>query len=180
MTSSSDPARPASPSNSFYALSDDEEGDYNTITHTTTGRGVKLLYSKSKASHPARIPLRRHQLTHSLGLHPPHPFRKRQHPRLHRPPPTETTSFLPSFILLLDLCPLKSSLFPPPSLASRILPRRRPQHLRQSRPLRRRLAPETIIPRSSSPNNHSPLILHRALCLCYPSLSNLQPAGAAA
>lgn len=41
-------ARPASPSNSFYALSDDEEGDYNTITHTTTGRGVKLLYSKSK------------------------------------------------------------------------------------------------------------------------------------
>ncbi|TVY55158.1 GTPase-activating protein GYP7 [Lachnellula cervina] len=60
MTSSSDPAppRPASPSNSFYALSDDEEGDYNTITHAATGRGVKLLYSKSKASHPARIPLR--------------------------------------------------------------------------------------------------------------------------
>jgi hypothetical protein len=50
MTSSesSGPARPVSPSNSFYALSDDEEGDYNTITHTTTGRGVKLLYSKSK------------------------------------------------------------------------------------------------------------------------------------
>jgi hypothetical protein len=47
---SSGPARPASPSNSFYALSDDEEGDYNTITHTTTGRGVKLLYSKSKVS----------------------------------------------------------------------------------------------------------------------------------
>ncbi len=49
MASSSAPARPPSPSNSFYALSDDEEGDYNTITHTTTGRGVKLLYSKSKA-----------------------------------------------------------------------------------------------------------------------------------
>ncbi|PMD28540.1 RabGAP/TBC [Hyaloscypha hepaticicola] len=48
MTSSSGPARAASPSNSFYALSDDEEGEYNTITHTTTGRGVKLLYSKSK------------------------------------------------------------------------------------------------------------------------------------
>ncbi|CZR60113.1 probable GTPase activating protein [Phialocephala subalpina] len=48
MTSSSGPARPASPSNSFYALSDDEEGEYNTITHTTTGRGVKLLFSKSK------------------------------------------------------------------------------------------------------------------------------------
>ncbi|KAL3425862.1 GTPase-activating protein gyp7 [Phlyctema vagabunda] len=50
MTSKSDPAtgRPVSPSNSFYAMSDDEEGDYDTITHTTSGRGVKLLYSKSK------------------------------------------------------------------------------------------------------------------------------------
>lgn len=42
------PARPASPSGSFYAMSDDEEGEYNTITHLETGRGVKLLYSKSK------------------------------------------------------------------------------------------------------------------------------------
>jgi hypothetical protein len=29
-------------------MSDDEEGEYNTITHTETGKGVKLLYSKSK------------------------------------------------------------------------------------------------------------------------------------
>ncbi|TGJ81965.1 hypothetical protein E0Z10_g6813 [Xylaria hypoxylon] len=29
-------------------MSDDEEGEYNTITHTETGRRVKLLYSKSK------------------------------------------------------------------------------------------------------------------------------------
>ncbi|KAH6840883.1 rab-GTPase-TBC domain-containing protein [Chaetomium sp. MPI-CAGE-AT-0009] len=29
-------------------MSDDEEGDYDTITHTETGRGVKLLFSKSK------------------------------------------------------------------------------------------------------------------------------------
>jgi hypothetical protein len=43
-------ARSSSPSNSFYALSDDEEGEYNTITSTTTGKGVKLLFSKSKAS----------------------------------------------------------------------------------------------------------------------------------
>ncbi|KAH8879616.1 GTPase-activating protein GYP7 [Thozetella sp. PMI_491] len=42
------PARPASPAGSLYAMSDDEEGDYNTITHTETGRGVKLLFSKSK------------------------------------------------------------------------------------------------------------------------------------
>ncbi|KAK7432469.1 GTPase activating protein [Neonectria magnoliae] len=40
--------RPVSPSTSFYALSDDEEGEYNTITHAETGRGVKLLFSKSK------------------------------------------------------------------------------------------------------------------------------------
>lgn len=31
-------------------MSDDEEGEYNTITHTESGRGVKLLYSKSKVS----------------------------------------------------------------------------------------------------------------------------------
>lgn len=29
-------------------MSDDEEGEYNTITHTESGRGVKLLFSKSK------------------------------------------------------------------------------------------------------------------------------------
>lgn len=29
-------------------MSDDEEGGYNTVTHTESGRGVKLLYSKSK------------------------------------------------------------------------------------------------------------------------------------
>lgn len=39
---------PPSPTASFYDLSDDEEGGYNTITHTTSGRGVKLLFSKSK------------------------------------------------------------------------------------------------------------------------------------
>jgi hypothetical protein len=43
-------ASPPSPSTSFYDVSDDEEGEYNTITHTNTGRGVKLLYSKSKVS----------------------------------------------------------------------------------------------------------------------------------
>ncbi|KAK3944167.1 GTPase-activating protein GYP7 [Diplogelasinospora grovesii] len=42
------PPRPSSPAGSFYAMSDDEEGDYDTITHTPSGRGVKLLYSKSK------------------------------------------------------------------------------------------------------------------------------------
>jgi hypothetical protein len=46
--SQGDSARPTSPAESFYAMSDDEEGGYNTITHTETGRGVKLLFSKSK------------------------------------------------------------------------------------------------------------------------------------
>ncbi|KAI9888940.1 MAG: GTPase activating protein [Vezdaea aestivalis] len=42
------PGSPPSPTASFYDLSDDEEGGYNTITHTSSGRGVKLLFSKSK------------------------------------------------------------------------------------------------------------------------------------
>lgn len=42
------PGTPPSPSASLYAQSDEEEGDYETIKHTKTGRGVKLLFSKSK------------------------------------------------------------------------------------------------------------------------------------
>lgn len=49
-----EPPRSTSPSNSFYAVSDDEERGYDTITHTETGKGVRLLFSKSKVSmHPA-------------------------------------------------------------------------------------------------------------------------------
>jgi hypothetical protein len=43
-----DPDRSPSPTDSFYAMSDDEEGEYNTIRHSSSGRGVKLLYTKSK------------------------------------------------------------------------------------------------------------------------------------
>ena len=39
---------PPSPTASFYDMSDDEEGEYNTVVHKKTGRGVKLLYTKSK------------------------------------------------------------------------------------------------------------------------------------
>ena len=38
----------ASPTASFFDMSDDEEGEYNTIMHSSSGRGVKLLFSKSK------------------------------------------------------------------------------------------------------------------------------------
>lgn len=42
------PDSPVSPSASFYDLSDNEEGEYNTIMHSSSGQGVKLLFSKSK------------------------------------------------------------------------------------------------------------------------------------
>ena len=45
---STPPETPTSPSVSFYDMSDDEEGEYNTIMHSRSGRGVKLLFSKSK------------------------------------------------------------------------------------------------------------------------------------
>ena len=48
MTIINDRPTPISPTSSFYDLSDDEEGGYNTIMHDTSGRGVKLLFSKSK------------------------------------------------------------------------------------------------------------------------------------
>ncbi|KAL5364781.1 rab-GTPase-TBC domain-containing protein [Aspergillus floccosus] len=42
------PPSPPSPTASFYDVSDDEEDEYNTISHATSRRGVKLLFSKSK------------------------------------------------------------------------------------------------------------------------------------
>ncbi|KAL8788988.1 MAG: hypothetical protein Q9213_001397 [Squamulea squamosa] len=42
------PRSSISPQASFYDLSDGEEGEYNTIMHSTSGQGVKLLFSKSK------------------------------------------------------------------------------------------------------------------------------------
>ncbi|KIW17270.1 hypothetical protein PV08_04461 [Exophiala spinifera] len=55
MPESSSKPDPPSPSASFYDVSDDEEGGYNTIAHTSVSRGVKLLYSKSKVYvHPTK------------------------------------------------------------------------------------------------------------------------------
>jgi hypothetical protein len=42
------PPSPPSPTASYYDVSDDEETDYNTIAHSSSGSGVKLLFSKSK------------------------------------------------------------------------------------------------------------------------------------
>lgn len=33
-------------------MSDDDEDEYNTIAHARSGKGVKLLYSKSKVRLP--------------------------------------------------------------------------------------------------------------------------------
>ena len=46
---------PPSPSVSFYDFSDDEEGEYNTILQSESGKGVKLLFSKSKVSGVSRL-----------------------------------------------------------------------------------------------------------------------------
>ncbi|KAL9107348.1 MAG: hypothetical protein Q9227_007713 [Pyrenula ochraceoflavens] len=57
---SSSPKSPPSPSASFYDVSDEEEGEYKTIAHSKSGRGVKLLFSKSKEN----------LQTHQVYVHP--------------------------------------------------------------------------------------------------------------
>jgi hypothetical protein len=49
------PPSPPSPSASFYDMSDEDEGEYNTIAHASSGKGVKLLYSKSKVCAPSEL-----------------------------------------------------------------------------------------------------------------------------
>lgn len=61
---------PVSPTASFYDLSDDEEGEYNTIMHSSSGRGVKLLFSKSKVSFAVRIRLFRCSYWGQVYIHP--------------------------------------------------------------------------------------------------------------
>ena len=66
-------------------MSDDEEGDYNTITHTETGRGVKLLFSKSKVYiHPT--PSARDNIPGYIAL------LQQKHPRASLLSPNNTTS----------------------------------------------------------------------------------------
>lgn len=48
------PLSPISATGSLDAMSDDEEGEYSTITQSRGGKGVKLLYAKSKVyQHPS-------------------------------------------------------------------------------------------------------------------------------
>ncbi|KAH9844905.1 Domain in Tre-2, BUB2p, and Cdc16p putative Rab-GAPs [Teratosphaeria destructans] len=45
---SHEPPSPPSPTASFYDMSDDEEASYSTIKYSRSGKGVKLLFCKSK------------------------------------------------------------------------------------------------------------------------------------
>lgn len=77
---------PASPTASFYDLSDDEEGEYNTIMHSSSGRGVKLLYSKSKVYTTSSTHSVYKRLTSGvLGLCTSYTLIQRQHTWLHSP-----------------------------------------------------------------------------------------------
>jgi hypothetical protein len=64
------PATPPSPSASYYDLSDDDENEYNAIAHSRSGRGVKLLYSKSKVGTYQNATMRRNN-SQEIGLCPP-------------------------------------------------------------------------------------------------------------
>lgn len=117
MTSGGPPAqhdqqdRPVSPAGSLYAMSDDEEGEYNTITHTQSGKGVKLLYSKSKVClsvlNFATFPSFEYLSTHTvreltfmvaIGLHTSYTLCQRQYTRLYRSASAKVTCECSSFL----------------------------------------------------------------------------------
>lgn len=155
---------PPSPSASFYDLSDDEEGEYNTIRHTSTGKGVKLLYTKSKVG----CPMHRH-CTHHLtgaGLRPSHALVQRQHPRIHSP---HTATLQPGcrrcascFVVVR---PKHQRLVAAPLLDSRVEPRRCIRYIRQGRSLRLVVAAQTVVPCSAASHTVHTLGSPR-ICVC--------------
>ena len=83
----------ASPTASYYDLSDNDEAEYNTITHHSTGRSVKLLYSKSKVNFPHRFFYGSSLISpRKKGLRAPFRLVKRQHPGLRSSPPPKTVT----------------------------------------------------------------------------------------
>lgn len=81
---------PVSPTASFYDLSDDEEGEYNTIMHSHSGRGVKLLFSKSKVRGRCASTLAGLIIHRDLGLRTPNAIIQRQRSRIHCSDSAET------------------------------------------------------------------------------------------
>jgi hypothetical protein len=134
-TTGKTPARaPPSPTASFYDVSDEEEQDYSTISHTSSSKGVKLLFSKSKVSASEHFRVRLYS-QRPAGLCPPFALRQRQHSRLHRSCTAEVCSSV-----LRDRCRIeiqepefKEPFELPPSMGSRINAcRGRPEHVCQS------------------------------------------------
>lgn len=83
------PPSPPSPSASYYDVSDDEERGYNTIAQSSSGHGVKLLFSKSKVYLTIALIIRRFfflLLTHYRypGLHSSYSIVEGQHPWVYR------------------------------------------------------------------------------------------------
>jgi hypothetical protein len=140
--------RATSPSASFYDLSDAEEGEYNTIRHTTSGKGVKLLYTKSKV----RLALLRlqHELQGSLtlpGLRAPISIFQRQHPRLRCSRPAEGTIHqerCTPYLLLIG--PQRERVIAAPGVDARVRPWRCLRRVRQGRSLRLVFAFHTVSP----------------------------------
>jgi hypothetical protein len=135
---------PPSPSASYYDLSDDEEGEYNTITHTSSGRGVKLLYSKSKVSQCSGLgtilftassypEIDQQWLTMSpVGLHTPYPIRERQYTRIYRSITTKGTTSLKTNLLIFQELEISCFIISTPSMAPRTLSRRSTGYICQS------------------------------------------------
>ncbi|KAJ5895979.1 GTPase-activating protein GYP7 [Penicillium subrubescens] len=87
------PPSPPSPTASFYDLSDDDEGEYNTIAQARSGRGVKLLYSKSKVYvHPT--PSAKDNIPGFIAL-----IQQKPKPTLHLSPTAPSNKDASSFLL---------------------------------------------------------------------------------
>ncbi|KAK2782089.1 GTPase activating protein [Onygenales sp. PD_12] len=103
---------PASPTASFYDVSDAEEGEYNTITHTRTGKGVKLLFSKSKVFFPRLLYA---DITDDAPLtHQADPFL----PQVYVHPSPSSKDNIPGFIALIQQKPAASSRLDQPQSSS--------------------------------------------------------------
>lgn len=65
-----------SPTASYYDVSDEEEQDYSTISHKSSSKGVKLLFSKSKVS-TCQMQARAALLNPHTGLRPSYALSQR-------------------------------------------------------------------------------------------------------
>lgn len=145
---------PPSPSASFYDLSDDEEGEYNTIRHTTSGKGVKLLYTKSKVrTAPYIWSGVRTDLT-CAGLRPSLTVLQRQHTWFRSPRSAKVWAkhqrCASDFLLV---CAKRQRLLLAPRLDPRVRSRRCVRHLRQGRPLRLIVTTHTVVSRAPTTYN---------------------------